>query len=458
MAFIRKIKKGKSTYLVKVENYRSEGKVKQRVLEYLGREIKGKAVKKIYAEDVEVKVVREYLDYKAVYDVAMELGLRDILGEHANYILLIVISQLITRRSLYKLPEHHQHTCLLELLELKSIDSKVLYNTLDMIQGLDFQAVEEHLFNKFLKIKKDKSAMVIDVTDTYFSGSQADWKSRRGKDGKYDKLIQLALAVTKDYGFPIFHKTYEGNISNVKIFQDMVADARLKFFDLIIMDRGMISMETLQELYTLKQSVITGLRLTEGFKKEFIDKIDREEIYQPACKVQLKNTEVFIKSFPYGNGMIIAIYNPELETHKRRHAMRKEKDYSPEKAKYAGFSLLFNSTTLGDKEVVKMYFEKDIVEKAYKEIKSSVHLHPVRKYLIEHVQAHVKICYLSYAILAWMQNKLKTINMSATEALIKLQPVHKVTLHLKDKNINWSKIVTLTREQGSIVKALNCSV
>jgi len=36
MAFIRKKKVGKNVYLEKVESYRKGGKIKQRVLEYLG--------------------------------------------------------------------------------------------------------------------------------------------------------------------------------------------------------------------------------------------------------------------------------------------------------------------------------------------------------------------------------------------------------------------------------------
>ena len=41
MAFIRRIKKGGATYLAKVESYREDGKVKQRVLEYVGKEENG---------------------------------------------------------------------------------------------------------------------------------------------------------------------------------------------------------------------------------------------------------------------------------------------------------------------------------------------------------------------------------------------------------------------------------
>ena len=41
MAFIRKIKKKSGTYLAEIENYREDGKVKQRVIKYLGVDIGG---------------------------------------------------------------------------------------------------------------------------------------------------------------------------------------------------------------------------------------------------------------------------------------------------------------------------------------------------------------------------------------------------------------------------------
>lgn len=54
MAFIRKIKKGNAIYLAKVESYRQDGKVKQRVLEYVGKEENGVPVQKIDINKIEV--------------------------------------------------------------------------------------------------------------------------------------------------------------------------------------------------------------------------------------------------------------------------------------------------------------------------------------------------------------------------------------------------------------------
>lgn len=458
MAFIRKIKKGNSIYLAEVESYREDGKVKQRVLRYLGKEVEGVAVKKVASSSIEVQSVKQYLDYKVLHQIAIKLGLPGLLGDKVKPILLLIYTQLIPRKPIYKLPEYIEQTSLQELLGFEKLIDKHLYEALDALEELDFTQIENHILTQLSQERKERKALVLDVTDTYFNGHNADWKARKGKDGKYDKLLQIALAVTKEEGFPILHKTYEGNISNIKIFQDLLAEVRLKKFDIIILDRGMISAESLLDMESLNQKVITGIRTNERIKREFLSTIAREEIYQPACRVKLKNTTVYVKTFDYGNGQMIAIYNPELETIKREHAMDKAESYNPEKARYLGYSLVYHTTALKPAEVINTYFEKDIVEKAYKELKSTINLHPIRKYRINHIKAHVKICYLAYAILSYIHYRVKPKSISAVYALEKLQSAYKITLESIENKTKWDKIVTLNNEQKKILALLDCSV
>lgn len=458
MSFIRKIKKENATYLAEVENYRQDGKVKQRVIRYIGKEVDGKPVRKVNSEQIEVTAVKQFLDYHVLHEIAMKLGLPELLGTEAKYILLLVYTQIITRKSIYKLPEYVDHTALKEILKLDKLVDKNLYNALDELEELDFSTIENQIFQALSSCRKERKAMVIDVTDTYFNGSQADWKPRKGKDGKYDKLIQIALAVTKEEGFPILQRMYEGNIGNTKIFQDILVDARLKKFDIIILDRGMICIETIEDMKLLRQKVITGLKMHNTIKTNYLSKIEREIIYQPDYLIKLKNTQVYAMDFDYLDGKLIAIYNPDIEITKRQHAMANKERYNPEDAKYMGYSLIFHTTGLTKQEVIKTYFEKDIVEKAYRELKSTTSLHPIRKYRMEHVRAHVKICYLAYAILSYIQYKVKPMELSAPSAIEKLQSAYKVLLEAKQEKLKWNKTVTLKREQQRILKLLGCSV
>ena len=444
--------------MAEVRSVREDGKVKQKVIRYIGKEVEGVPVRRISSGDVEVSAVKRYLDYYVLHRIALRLELDKILGPNAKYILLPVYSQLLSRKSLYRLPEYVEQTALKELLGLDKLVDKQLYLALDMLEELDFSAIEGRLFDLLSGGPRDRKAMVLDVTDTYFNGIDADWRARRGKDGKYDKLLQIALAVTKDEGFPILHKTYEGNVGNAKVFKDMLAEIRLKDFDIIILDRGMISMEAVADMRALGQKVVTGLRLNDRLKADFVAKIDRERIFQPDHRVVLKNTEVYVQDFDFEGGKLLVVYNPYMETLKRQHAMENPEGYDPVKAKYMGYSLIYTTAGMPNDQTVKYYFERDIVEKAYRELKSSVNLNPIRKYRMTHIMAHVKICYLAYAILSYIQQKVKPKGMSATTALDKLQSVYKVTLESEKDGLKWEKVVTLKNEQKQILELLDCSV
>lgn len=459
MTFIRKIKKKSGTYLAEVESYRENGKVKQRHIRYIGKEITGASIENSEFSDLEIEQVRQYLDYKVVHEIAIKLKIPELLGEEMHHVLLLVYAQMITRKSINALPAYVEQTSLKELLGIDKLVSADLYESLDKLEALDFEPIEKGILSVLRAEESEKEdALILDVTDTYFKGKQADWKSRKGKDGKVTKLMQIALAVTKTKGFPILHKTYEGNINNIKIFEDLLSSIRLHDYSLIVLDRGLNSSATLKDLKSLEQPVITGLKLTSTLQKKFLAEIARESIYQPENKILLTKVTVFHQSFDYKDGQLIALYDPIKEASQRTKAMESEEKYDKEKAKYMGYSLLYHTTASTTKEVVKMYFEKDIVEKAYRDIKSVINLNPVRKYRIDRIRAHVKICYLAYAIFSYINAKVKPLGISATTALEHLQGVYKVDLCLKEKDIRWSKIVTLKTIQNQVLEALECSV
>jgi hypothetical protein len=77
---------------------------------------------------------------------------------------------------------------------------------------------------------------------------------------------------------------------------------------------------------------------------------------------------------------------------------------------------------------------------------------------MSHIKAHVKICYIAYALLSYIKHKLAPVGISATTGLKKLSPVYKVHLKSAKEGFSWSKIATHTKEQQVILKHLGCSV
>ena len=447
MAFIRKKKVGKNVYLVKVESYRKDGKIKQRVLEYLGKEIDGQPIKKVFTNKIQVQSVKQSLDVLAIDKIAEDLDIKEL---DNPYVLSLIYSQLLENKSINKLESWMKYTEIPYLLGFDKVSVKKLYESLADVDDADFEKVNDKMFSVFNKYEDISKATIIDVTDTYFAGSNINIKKRKGKDDKVSKLTQIGLAVSFDNGFPIFHKQYHGNLSGMDIFKDMSIELKNKGISSMIMDRGMLSKENIEMALELKFQIIAGLRKNSTLIKDFIEPIKREDIYSAKCRVPLKKTTVFIKELDYLDGKLIVVYNPELEYVKKEINFEKELESNFD----IGYSLIYHNTKYSSAEVVKRYYDKEMVERAFKQLKGVLSLRPIRVWLSNHVTGHIKICYLAYAILSLMNYKLKKLDISAVDALESLKYGYKVTLKDSTSNHEWSIHVPLEPKQQKILKAL----
>jgi len=448
MTFIRKKKVGDKVYLIEVKNVRENGKIKQKFVKYLGREVNGKAVKKVSTSDIQAVNVKQSLDILAIDKIAEELKLKEVSQKPA---LSLAYSQLLEKRSINKIEDWMRYTEIPEVLGIKLPSVKELYESLADINEEDFEKINEKMFSVFESYENIKESAIIDVTDTYFSGTNVNIKRRKGKDKRISKLIQIGLAVSFKNGFPIFHKKYHGNLSGIDIFRDMALELKNKGISSMIMDRGMLSLENLKIALKLKFEIIAGIRKTPTLIDDFVSKINREEIYKIKNLVKLKNTEVFIKTYDYIKGKLIVVYNPSLEVMKKSLNFNKDLDSKLD----IGYSLIYHNTKYSSDEVVKNYYNKDMVERAFKHIKGVLNLRPIRVWLSNHVEGHIKICYLAYAILSLMNFKLKKLNISAIDALSSLKHGYKINLKDNSSGFEWSIHVSLEPKQQKILKTLN---
>ena len=457
MAFIRKIKKGDAVYLAKVESYREEGKVKQRVLEYVGKEENGVPVQKVDINKIEVENVKHHTDIVVIYQLSLELKLNYLLGKHHKAIIALIIAHLVCKGSVLKISKWIDYSTIKETLGIAELTTEMLYNAFDYLDELDFNRIEQSIFDYWLKIApNDNDSFVLDVTDTYYNGKHDDSMLRKGKDGKVSKLIQIGLGVSFENGFPIFHKSYNGNISNIKILEDLMRVMADRGITSIVMDRGFYSEANVQDLNKLKMQMIVGVRQSAGIRKLILDKIDREKIYTARNQVKLKDTYVYVQEMIFLFGKLIVIYNPKYEAMKRDKMLAEEATGND--VKYVGYSLVFHNTKHKPGSVVKKYFEKDIIERSFRTMKGDVLLHPIRLWLPTRVNAHIKICYLSLCLLSLIKYRCRNINIAPTDILNELLTAYKVNLkHTKTKQ-TFSKVVTLSNNQKNILKALKCSV
>jgi transposase len=457
MAFIRKIKKGDAVYLAKVESYREGRKVKQRVLEYIGKQENGVPIQKVDINKIGVTNVQQYADVIILYQLALELKLNFLLGKHHKSIIALLIAHLICKSSIFRLSKWIERSTIKEVVGLEDLTTEMLYNGLDHLDDCSFDLIEQSIFEYWIKISPgDKKSFVLDVTDTYYNGGHDKSMIRKGKEGKVSKLIQIGLGVSFENGFPIFHKSYNGNISTFKIFEDLMRVMATRGIDSIVMDRGFYSQSNVADLNKLRMQMIVGVKQSMGLRENLLDKIKREKIYAAKNQVSLKNTYVYVQELPFLFGKMIVIYNPKYEALKRDKMLAQEA--TDKEVKYVGYSMIFHNTTLKPDEVVKKYFDKDVIERSFRTMKGEVQLHPIRLWLPKRINAHIKICYLSMCLLSLIKFKCKKISASPGDIIEELQSIYKVNLQHATTKQKFTKIVTLSNKQKDILKALKCSV
>ena len=122
--------------------------------------------------------------------------------------------------------------------------------------------------------------------------------------------------------------------------------------------------------------------------------------------------------------------------------------------RYQGFVLLLAHPSLNQTapELALLYRSKDLIEKDFQTIKSSVKLRPVFHYTDPKVKAHVTLCMLALLLQRTLESQLKTagLQLSAPAALESLSSCH---LNQMKTGALYS-LTAPTQLQREILKAL----
>ena len=492
MAFIRKIKIGEKIYLAEVKSVREGSKVKQKFIRYVGREVNGKRIFSGSSEEIEVTGVKIWAPLIVLDRLAKQIDLSEILGDYGEYLLSMVYAHCIEPKSLNRMEDWFRRTDLHNILKIKEVSEEKLYNALDSINEKNINFIQKKIFRSVTEAYKlNPKGYFFDVTNVYFYGTECSIaKKGHNKESTHNPQVQIGLAVTKEAGIPIFHKTFEGNIFDARTLQDFLVEFNeLNIEEVtIIWDRGVTSKENIIDSKKAGFEVICGLAIKQDVQKRVIEILNNKSNFmQLKNRVRLKNTVLYCSAhnYKYGeiNGQLILCYNEEkarnnkekridLIQNAQKSLLKKKpisdgmkiffnKDFSINEneviraQKYDGYSAIFSTKKLSIEEVVKPYFEKDKVEKAFRSMKSILGLKPIKHWLEERVKSHIFICYLSYLLFSLLETKLKKIQISAVEGLDKLSTAYRVCLRNNRIKNNFDKIVTLSKEQENIIKSVD---
>lgn len=365
-----------------------------------------------------------------------------------------------------KLPSWFEKTALPILLNIKpsEVNDKLFLRAFHYLQEETTIPIQKEIYEKisqFYDIKTEK--VYYDITSSYFEGNScALAKFGYNRDGIKGKVqIVMGLVVDQD-GILITHSVHPGNTADVKTVDAMNKRLQDTFGldnSILVMDRGMISTKNVKHLDQNVQPYVFALRLQKK-EKELID------MHRQNLKLIDKNTSLTevileengrVKKYVIGHSKDIEGQSSvgfearlkrveekllktksNIDSGKHNLTDRRKKNISCmlktekvskfirpeftdssftferipesiEKArKYNGLFVL--STTeidLSGEDILKIYREKDIIEKAFRAIKSEIEMRPFFLSSQESVTGYVFICALAYQVRSILRFLLK---------------------------------------------------
>ena len=492
MSFIRKIKKDDKTYLAEVENRRVAGKVVQRFIRYVGKQVDGRTVLSTSLSDAQVEMVKLYGPLLVLHHLATEVQLPELLGDFSQEILSLVYAHCLDYRSLNHMPTWFERTDLNLLLDLEGLTEKRLVGALDRLESLPTDAWQRRLFEGVCRTYRLRpSGVIYDVTNTYLYGRHCPLaKPGHDKDEvKGRPLIQIGLGVTQAEGFPLFHKVFDGNVHDARTLQDLITlFGTYKLGPgLLIYDRGIISGRNLKDIKRLHWDTLCGVPLNPALKKFWRPWANPQQLMQLPHRQRVGQTIFYTCLRPYQingvRGRLALCFNERLQRD-LRESRRDEVLYAQARVaqgqtlkpglerffdaqghlrpselaaaeQFDGYSCVFCTRRLPEDQMLSLYFNKDIVEKAFRSLKGVTQLRPIRHWLAERVHAHVFICYLAYLLLSLLQYRLRSTEFTAESALLELATMYKVYLRDSQHRFRLARVVALTKKQETILKTID---
>lgn len=492
MSFIRKIKKGDKVYLAEVENKWVDGTCVQKHIRYIGKEADGKTVLSASISNVEIDQVKMFGPLLVLNHLAQEIGLPELLGEYGKEILSLIYAHCLDYKSINQMERWFERSDLNVLLGIDALTEKRLLKALDSLENADPEILQLDIFNAVQKKYQLKpSGVIYDVTNTYLYGKKCpQGKLGHDKEGvKGRPLIQIGLGVTKGEGIPMFHKVFDGNVHDARTFHDLITGFRSFKMrkGLVIYDRGITSKQNLQDIDKSGWDTLCGLPIKGKINEILRPLVAEQKFIHLGNRVRLNKTVFYVimKTHTIGDteGFLVVCFNEQQQRNLRetrydqlieaQGLLKESKDIKPSLRKYFddrgkiiqrrvraveefdGYSCIFSTKRISKQDLVRLYFDKDIVEKAFRILKGILRLRPIRHWLYNRVTAHVFICYLSYLLLSLLKYRLRSVGVSAEEALLELDTMYKVYLRDPQKGFQLTRIVTLSKKQKTILRAIS---
>lgn len=310
--------------------------------------------------------------------------------------------------------------------------------------------------------------------------------------------VGLGLVTSRGNHFPLLSFPIRGSVNDASTFEAMAAGLNVWNIDnlTIILDRGILNAKTVAHAREYGYNMLGGCSETSdevkaALKKWPDEKIDRstqiylrpgnEEMYFKAWKGELFGQQglLVLTMDPYRkikergarDKMLLELRNGAKKG--RTRALREElgeivrstvgrqgwtidEKAEDESRRADGRFLLFTTDrNMEPGEVIRAYYQRDEVEKAFRDLNGGASLGPIRYRMPDHVEPYLTVaCHLAYLIRAGIAWKLRKARRpeSVDQVISALREIHEVNLTTRNGVISrWTR---LSKHQRKLVLAL----
>jgi transposase len=328
--------------------------------------------------------------------------------------------------------------------------------------------IEESLYQRDRDLfNQELDVVFFDTTSTYFEGTSLTGWARLGKskDHRPDHVqLVLGMVMRRD-GMPIACEIWPGNTADVKTLVPIVKKLRKRFQlkkVILVCDRGMVSKANLKAIRAAGYDYIVGMKMRRlievrdqvlartGRYQEVKDNLSVKEVWvqkrryiiclnqEEAKKDRLDRESILEKlrkKIQSGNVKKLIGnrgYRRFLKTQKA--VVMIDPNRVKEDERYDGKYVLRTTTRLLAADVAHAYKELSGIERLWRELKDVVEVRPIYHHLIKNnVKGHIFSCFLALYMVASLKKKLKEhhLHIPWDEILRDLSAVRAVVVRLK---------------------------
>jgi hypothetical protein len=327
--------------------------------------------------------------------------------------------------------------------------------------------IEEGLYLRGRDLfNQDLDLVFFDTTSTYFEGkSLAGWaKLGKSKDHRPDHLQLVIGVVMRRDGLPVACEIWPGNTADVTTVVPIVEALKKRFRlrrVIFVCDRGMVSAANLKALNDAQFPYIVGMKMRRLAEV-------RDEVLGRAGRYQEVSENLRVKDVWVDDRRYVVCFNPE-EAEKDRYdreaileklrkklasgsakallnnrgyrrflfvetrSARIDEDRVRDDARYDGKYVLRTTTDLPASEVAQAYRDLTWIERLWREMKDVVELRPIYHWRSKNnVRGHIFVCFLALYLGALLRRRLAESNLEVpwNDVVRDLSAVRAVTVEL----------------------------